>query len=264
LPPPTPGSTFLKRHDEPFRPTLADAGRLVLESGIGAVEVSPGGADEMNTTGSREAEFMGRITASATHELRNVLAIVKESAGLVEDLVKASETRGPPDAARLLKATGRIEAQVARGAELVTRLNRFAHSLDQDIRSVDLDEEVRQVAFLSQRFARKKLQTVHVEAGDGVVPFQGSSLHVQMALFSAVELFLDQLPEGGVLTLRAGGRDGRAAARLAGTAGDGATLPGLHDLAGWPELKEGLADLGFSAEASPEGYEVLLLFDGGG
>ena len=253
-----------KRYDGPFRPTLADAGCPILKSGIGAVDVSPGGAEVMNTTGSREAEFMGRITASATHELRNVLAIVKESAGLVEDLVRASETRGPPDAARLLKATGRIEAQVARGAELVTRLNRFAHSLDHDVESVDLEEEVRQVAFLSQRLARKKLQVVDVEAPGEVAVFTGSSLHAQMALYATVERCLAHLPEAARLRMWADCRAGRPAAGFTASAGDTTVLPLPPDGPDREELETRLSDLEVSLETPPGENEVLLLFGGGG
>jgi len=41
----------------------------------------------VNDRESRKAAFMGRITASATHDMKNVLAIIKESAGLMEDLI---------------------------------------------------------------------------------------------------------------------------------------------------------------------------------
>lgn len=42
----------------------------------------------MSTSGSREAAFIGKITASAMHEIRNVSAIVKKSAGLIDDLIR--------------------------------------------------------------------------------------------------------------------------------------------------------------------------------
>lgn len=40
-----------------------------------------------------EAAFLSAMTASATHEVRNVLAIIKESAGLVDDLIQVYGTR---------------------------------------------------------------------------------------------------------------------------------------------------------------------------
>ena len=74
----------------------------------------------MSTPENPEAAFMAKITASTTHEIRNVLAIVKESAGLVEDVIHSLAPRGLPNQDKLLRAVGRIDAQVSRGAELGT------------------------------------------------------------------------------------------------------------------------------------------------
>jgi uncharacterized iron-regulated membrane protein len=220
----------------------------------------------METSGGREAEFIGTITASATHEMRNVLAIVKESAGLIEDLVHASSRGGgPPHSERILKATGRIDAQVARGAEIVTRLNRFAHSMDEAHGRVDLAEEVREVAFLSQRLARAKHQTVEAASHDGPVWLIGNSLHVQMALYAAVAFCLSDLPEGAAVEMRADGNGPGARAHLAGTAEPGASLPGPSRSPAWARLEASLADFGIGLQAKGEGgYGVRLLYEGGG
>jgi len=218
----------------------------------------------METPGRREAEFIGKVTASATHEIRNVLAIVKESAGLIEDLVRASSGTGggPPHGERILKAAGRIDAQVARGAEIVTRLNRFAHAADEASGRVDLAEEVREVAFLSQRFARARRQTVEAAAPDGAVWLTGSSLHVQMALFAAVTFCLADLPEGASLCLRAAGGNGVAAeAGLSGSVEPGAALPRPTESPGWASLDAHLAELGIGLRTDGEGgYGIRLVY----
>lgn len=221
----------------------------------------------METSGRREAEFIGTITASATHEIRNVLAIVKESAGLIEDLVRASSRAGGgmTHGERILKATGRIDAQVARGAEIVARLNRFAHATDEAQGRVDLAEEVREVAFLSQRFARAKRQTVEAAAADGAVWLTGSSLDVQMALFTAVRFCLDDLPEGASLHLRADDGAGAVAADLTGRADRGVPLPAPTESPGWARLDAFLAELGIGLRTNGEGgYGLRLVYGEGG
>jgi hypothetical protein len=219
----------------------------------------------METSGGREAEFIGTITASETHEIRNVLAIVKESAGLIEDLVRASATgAGAPSRERILKATTRIDAQVARGAEIVTRLNRFAHSMDERNGRVDLADAVREVAFHSQRLARARCQTVEA-AANGSVWLTGNALHVQMALYAAVAFCLGDLPDGAALTLRAEGTGGGAAADLAGSAQPGEALTSPARAPGWARLEAQLADLGIGLEVNGEsGYGVRLLYGKGG
>jgi signal transduction histidine kinase len=92
-----------------------------------------------------EAAFIARMTASTTHELRNVLAVVKESAGLVEDLTLAFQQRRPVNPDKMLQATRRIDAQVARGADLLTSLSRLART--RSSRALDLSPHVRHRGF---------------------------------------------------------------------------------------------------------------------
>lgn len=41
----------------------------------------------MKENENSEIVFFGKITAGITHEMKNVLAIIKESSGLMEDLI---------------------------------------------------------------------------------------------------------------------------------------------------------------------------------
>lgn len=230
-----------------------------MSPAVGRSKSAPAAPTRMQTPGRREAEFIGRITASATHELRNVLAIVKESAGLISDLVRAFPTgSAAPNADRLLKAAGRIDAQVTRGADIVTHLNRFAHSMDEDVRRIDLDEEVRQVAFLSQRLARAKSQAVQATHADEPVWLTGNSLHVQMALHAAVAFCLEYLAEGTALEVRAGHEEGVSGADVRWSVA--ATSAPSPD---WTALQAQVADLGFTVRPDGEGRSVRLLYEGG-
>jgi len=77
-----------------------------------------------------EAAFLATMTASATHEVRNVLAIIKESAGLIEDLMHVCAKRGTLDQEKVARAVHRIESHVQRGADLLTNLNRLSRLFD--------------------------------------------------------------------------------------------------------------------------------------
>lgn len=176
-----------------------------------------------------EAAFLAVMTASATHEVRNVLAIIKESAGLIEDMVYLFEKKGRLDPDKLHRTVDRIDAQVKRGADLLTSLNRLSHTLDCDATPVELNEEVAEVAFLSQRFARKQGNHVVAQSLDRELPLTLNQLHLHMALFSAMELLLAGLPEGSDLTVRVAEREGAAAVEFEGT--HGGELPTMGDLA---------------------------------
>ncbi len=81
------------------------------------------------TTQKETTALMGAVTAPATHDLMNVLAIIGEHAGLLSDLLRFSK-EAPLSESQLTKGLTAIEAQVARGRTLLSLLNRLAHATD--------------------------------------------------------------------------------------------------------------------------------------
>lgn len=109
--------------------------------------------------GYLESMRIGRALAAQSHELKNVLAIVGESAGLLEDLFEMAAAEGLTLPENLAAATDKslrsISTQVARGHRLCTDLNTMAHMPDnrQDAQlpSIDLGH----VAALAVRFMER-------------------------------------------------------------------------------------------------------------
>ena len=149
----------------------------------------------------REVAFLGRMTAAFTHEMKNVLAIIKESAGLMEDLLLLSQQSAFPHRERFARCLTTIQAQTKRGVELSTRLNRLAHSPDEEVATVDLNDLLEQVVTLSGRFARLKGVTLtlhpHMEALSVIV----SPLKLQIAVFTCLECCWEAMAAGGSISL---------------------------------------------------------------
>lgn len=207
-----------------------------------------------------EAAFLAHLTASATHELRNVLAVVKESAGLIEDLTVAAPRR--PDAPeRVLQAARRIDAQVGRGADLLTGLNRLAHGLDHEEESNDLGALSQQILFLYQRFIRQRRQRFEVAPGGGDRRVRTNALRLQMALAAAVDCCLEQLPEEARVELRLEGPPTAPTLRMTGTAGD--QVPAAPSrAASWDRLATLARGVGAVAEELDGGFTFRLRFTG--
>jgi signal transduction histidine kinase len=97
--------------------------------------------------------FFGNMTASISHEIKNVLAIINENAGLLEDITLMAEKGMPIDPEKVKTQAGRIKNQVRRADGIVKNMNKFAHSVDESLTSVDLAELSELMAALSGRFA---------------------------------------------------------------------------------------------------------------
>jgi len=214
----------------------------------------------MDSTGNREAVFLGRVTASTTHEFRNVLAIVKESAGLIEDLVASGASDRPQLAERIARAVDRIDTQVGRGADLLTHLNRFAHSIDPVRDGTDLDQTVNQIVFLSQRLARRGRHELTVESGAGNQTVGSDSLGLQMAVYFAVECCLETVPEGGRVSVSTARTGERAAVTFTRTAADEAPLPSPETADRWSDLTSICSDLQASVDSDDSGRSFTLSF----
>jgi C4-dicarboxylate-specific signal transduction histidine kinase len=149
-----------------------------------------------------ETAFMGKITAGVTHEMKNVLAIIKESAGLMEDLLSLAKDDSFPAREKFLKNLSRIGNQVTRGVDLANALNQFAHSPDQPLATVDVNSLVDRLIFLCRRFALSKRVTLKSVVHDKLLPFHCEALKVQMAIFRGIDLFLNIADAGATLTIR--------------------------------------------------------------
>ncbi len=143
-----------------------------------------------------ELRFFGRVAASFTHELKNVLAIVKETAGLMEDLLAMTPQGAFPHQPRFQRGVGTILEQVSRGVELATRMNRLAHSPDHSLATIDLNEAVDQVCLLSERLARVKGVTLGAEAAPVPVTVVSCPMTFLLSLFKAYEVLWSHLGPG--------------------------------------------------------------------
>lgn len=102
----------------------------------------------------RDAQFMGRLTASATHDLQNVLATIRESSGLMEDLL-AMGAENFPHLERFKKGLAVLSQQVERGMELSEQLNFCAHAQEVSPAGAELNEAMSSLVGLTRRQAAR-------------------------------------------------------------------------------------------------------------
>ncbi len=82
--------------------------------------------------------FFGKVNASISHELKNVMAIISETAGLLGDLSEMASTGTPIEPDMLKSCADSIVEEIQRGFYTIRQMNRFSHSADIPIQSVNL------------------------------------------------------------------------------------------------------------------------------
>ena len=101
----------------------------------------------------RGLQFFGKMTASVSHEIKNVLAIVNENAGLLGDLALMAERGAAIEPQRLNDMSRTVMKQVRRADAIAKNMNRLAHSVDESTRTIDLNDTLETLVALSHRFA---------------------------------------------------------------------------------------------------------------
>jgi hypothetical protein len=211
---------------------------------------------------ANELAFFGKIAAGVTHELKNVLAIINESNGLMADLLAMMKEARFPYREKFERSVKKIEEQVRRGVEITTRFNRFSHSMDYPCTDVDLNSIVTLTVSLARRFAA--LQNVELKGTVSERPIMlfTNAFRFQMALTMAIEAFIKCMSGSGsivmMLTQDRGPPslvfyfEGESCQRVAKGA--------VEELAEWREFEElaSILDIRYEWRASDDGFVVFF------
>lgn len=149
----------------------------------------------------KELAFMGKMTASLSHEIKNTLAIINEAVGLMGDLLNREPPVGWQAYPRLKSIIPSIEDQVQRSAGICKRLNRFAHSMDKAVADVDVNEVVGEITTLAQRFAALRRVRLEIELHSQPLHILSDPFRIQYVIFGLIEGALTRSPEQGKVTV---------------------------------------------------------------
>ncbi len=101
--------------------------------------------------GEAGLQFYSKVSASISHEIKNTLAVLNESAGFLEDVTLMARKGMNVDMERLHSLAGSMLKQVQRADTIVKNMNRLAHSLDESWTQVDVNSLLELMKNLSER-----------------------------------------------------------------------------------------------------------------
>jgi signal transduction histidine kinase len=138
-----------------------------------------------------ELAFFGTITASVSHELNNILSIINEYSGLLDDLTSVNNKEKPIEKEKIQKIAINIAKQIKREESIIKLLNRFAHRIDNTLVTFNLNELVADITRLSQRFASLKKIELEIKVPDEPITLTNNPFAIQHVIFLCFKLALD-------------------------------------------------------------------------
>jgi signal transduction histidine kinase len=158
-------------------------------------------ADDTRDLAREGVRFFGEISASISHELKNVLAIINENAGLLADMVRLGAHSVPISPERLARLADSLAGQVRRGNRIVESMNRFAHSADLPVESVDLAEAVEFVCSIAARLIAVKGQPPQIDCPALPVTVSANRFYLENLIWSALNRSMNACATDGTITI---------------------------------------------------------------
>ena len=148
-----------------------------------------------------DLQFFGRVMANVSHEFNNVITIIGELSGLLQDLAGLAERGHPLPVDKLERITAKINRHAVRGKELISNMNRFSHGVDEGVRSLDLRNAIDVLIVLTHRLLERREATLAYAAPKREVYINCSPFLFQRALFCSWELAMDAAAPSPALEL---------------------------------------------------------------
>ena len=159
--------------------------------------------DKLEIVAETGFQFYGKMTASISHEIKNVLAIINENAGLLEDLALLADRGAEVEPQRLKKASLTVMKQVGRADAIIKNMNRLGHLVDEPFTNVDLSDILELLAALSGRFASMRGVTVALKPGESSLTLNTSAFFLMNLLWLCLDFAMDAAGEDKTVELAA-------------------------------------------------------------
>jgi signal transduction histidine kinase len=200
-------------------------------------------------------KFFGKMTVSISHEIKNVLAIINENAGLLEDLLLMVDQGVAIEPQRMKNISQAVMKQVRRADTIVRNMHRLAHSVDESIKTIDLNDILELLVALSNRFASTRGVAVQPKLNQGSLKLRTSPFFLMNLLWLCLDFAMDAVGKDEIVEMVPQKTE----------AGIQVCFKGLGGLAGAPlksfqaEIEKGLFDLlGAELEVAAQNQEIVV------
>lgn len=200
--------------------------------------------------------FIGKILAGFTHEVKNYLAIIKESAGLMEDLIKLGKA-SESDSGQNLEIIHSIEEQIEKTNILFRYLNRFAHRMDDQLATFNINESLEELIALVTRFANQKKITIEKYFDKSMPSIYSNPSLLQFVVYTVLEEKIRNLGKNSKIAIQTGVDENSVRIRLAS---EGNLIEGEGDATSIPYeiLEKIIKQLGGNI-SEENGRETLMM-----
>ncbi|SHF58748.1 PAS domain S-box-containing protein [Desulfacinum infernum DSM 9756] len=146
---------------------------------------------------------LGKLVASAVHEINNPLAAIHTFAKVMLRMVKRAQgSMGPEDLAEMEKFLEMVAGESKRCGDIVTNLLSFSRHQPLVRRPVQINDVTKRIVILLQHKMELQKIRLHLEPADDLPTIPGDLNQIQQTLMNLVFNAMEAMPEGDDLWIR--------------------------------------------------------------
>ena len=155
-----------------------------------------------NSIRQEQVESIGRLMAGFAHDMKNHLGIIRESNGLMDDII-AMGTLGEDERSveRLKKSIAAIERRVVVAAKMFHHLSGLAHRPDTPYSSFLINDLIEEEYIFLERFSRLKQINVVFDFAEGLAAVYSDPSLLQHIIYRVYSQCLELLENDQTLTI---------------------------------------------------------------
>lgn len=155
-----------------------------------------------NSIRQEQIEAFCRLMAGFSHDMKNHLGIIRESNGLMGDMIEMGVLGEDENSLeRLKKSISAIERRVVVAANMFHHLSGFAHRADAPCSSFQLNDLITEECVFLERFSRLKQIEIALELGEGLPAVYNDPSLLQYVLYRLYTRCLEQMESGRKLVI---------------------------------------------------------------
>jgi C4-dicarboxylate-specific signal transduction histidine kinase len=155
--------------------------------------------DELITS---QLSFIGKVLSVFSHDINNHLAILKESVGLIGDLIEYGKTSSRKDLKEILKITQSIKNQIEQTTYFCDKLKGFGHGMEKPLSTFNIHESIEELMVLLSRFMNQKMICLEKDFTANTPLIYSNPLKIQFLIFCLIEKHLKRLDKNSRIIIK--------------------------------------------------------------
>lgn len=148
-----------------------------------------------------QLRFVGKLIAGFTHEIKNHLAIINESAGLIGDMIRIGKS-AENNVSEYIEIVHSIEDQIEKTNTQFRYLNRFAHRMDSEFSVFSMNECLEELTALLRRFANQKKMDIDHNFQEDMPKIRSNPSMLQLLVFGFLEEIMAKFDKSTRIVLK--------------------------------------------------------------